>query len=128
MALSVSLARIKAKCGVSCSDQDAALQALIDEVLPALEASLQASAVSGSNSGVLAICNLGATEWIAGEALAERLREVGAADTVSVDGFELRPPVRDLADPSGLKAQGMARLMPFWRTGAATQGGGVLST
>ena len=81
--------------------------------VPAIEFAVDPAMVASSDTGLQATLNLAALELVCGEFMALRLREPGAAEGIVLGTFELHPPTRDLADPSGLKAQGTARLAPF---------------
>lgn len=122
MALIVTRARVKAKCGLADASQDAAIDALIAEIVPVMEHALLPSAVADTaNAGLQATLNLGATEVVCGEFLAQRMREFGAWERVKVGEFEIAPAARELDDPFGLKAQGWARLSPYLKADPSAQ-------
>lgn len=112
MAVVITVAAVRAKCGLDPS-HDASIAALISSDLPALEHALGASWLESTDPGVVATLRLGLTEWLAGEYLAQLSRAPGSWDLVRVGELELRPPPVSLSDPSGLKAQGEARLASF---------------
>jgi hypothetical protein len=128
MALSVDRERVKARCQITGTAQDAAIDALIAEFIPAVTVELSADALASSDPNIMATLNLGAAEIIAGEYLAWSMVAVGAMDTVSVDGFEMRPPNLNPADPFGLKAQGYARLTPFRAKASGVIASGIYAT
>lgn len=115
MTVSVSSARVKEKCGVSGTTYDAVINNLIGETVPAVRLLISEETLASDDTDLAALVNLAATEWVAGEFMAQRLREPGVAEGITVGELTLRPPARNLVDPSGLKAQGFARLLPYLR-------------
>jgi len=114
--LTVSRADVKRKLRLTTNDYDAEIDALIAEMLPALRYAIEPSYLSTSDSDLLATLNLGALEVIAGEMGATLYRELGAWTGFRIGWLQVQPPaLRDPADPTGLKAQGYARLKPFLR-------------
>ena len=114
--LSVSRAAVKRKLRLTTNDYDAEIDALIAEMLPALRYAIEPSSLSTSDADLLATLNLGALEVIAGEMGATLYRELGAWTGFRIGWLQVQPPaLRDPADPTGLKAQGYARLKPFLR-------------
>ncbi len=114
--LTVSRADVKRKLRLTTNDYDAEIDALIAEMLPALHYAIEPSYLSTSDADLLATLNLGALEVIAGEMGATLYRELGAWTGFRIGWLQVQPPaLRDPADPTGLKAQGYARLKPFLR-------------
>ena len=111
--MTVTRARVKERCAVTDTSYDSTIDNLIADLVPAIEFAVDPALVASSDTGLQATLNLAALELVCGEFMALRLREPGAAEGIVLGTFELRPPTRDLADPSGLKAQGTARLAPF---------------
>lgn len=117
MPLTVTLAALKQRAGITFLDADVDLQALIDASLPALSYALLASALSDPDPGLQAWLNLGASEVIAADALDQLRRRPGYADSLVLTGVELRgPSAATLAeDAERLREQGWRRLRPFLR-------------
>jgi hypothetical protein len=112
--LSVSRAAVKRKLRLTTNDYDAEIDALIAEMLPALRYAIEPSYLSSSDADLLATLNLGALEVVAGEMGATLYRELGAWTGFRIGWLQVLPPaLREPADPTGLKAQGYARLKPF---------------
>ena len=117
MALSVSVATVKAKCRISVTDFDTEISDLIDEQLPAIEFAILDSHIADTgNANLQAALNLGAAEIISGEFLAQTFREPGSAEAITIGeltfGSRVHPKAT-VADPFGLKEQGWLRLAPF---------------
>ncbi len=134
MALSVSRAAVKEKAGITVTTYDTPIDNLLTTWLAALTFAIADEHIADTgNAGLQATLNLAAAEMIAGEILAQIDREPGARDRfrladLSVERDDLGP-----GDPSGLKAQGLARLRPFLKadsgliasaTGGVQVGGG----
>lgn len=114
MALGISREAVKRAASVSSSEYDAVVDALIAELLPVIEACLSAEALADSH--VQPVLQRGAIEVIAGEFLAQRLREEGAASSFEIGVLEIsESPQRGarLSDPYGLIERGWSRLAPF---------------
>lgn len=114
MALEISREAVKRAASVSSSEYDAVVDALIAELLPVIEACLSAEALADSH--VQPVLQRGAIEVIAGEFLAQRLREEGAASSFEIGVLEIsESPQRGarLSDPYGLIERGWSRLAPF---------------
>ncbi|BCW98983.1 MAG: hypothetical protein KatS3mg024_1810 [Armatimonadota bacterium] len=122
MPLSVTRSDVKRKCMVASSEAtyDSAIDALIAEMLPAIEHSLDPMYVQDtSNTGLQAELRLGALELIAAEFLAQRAREPGFMEELQVGGVRLGPAWER---GRALAEQGSARLAPYQRAlGAAAQ-------
>ncbi|MCS6919091.1 MAG: hypothetical protein NZM28_04920 [Fimbriimonadales bacterium] len=117
--LTVSRAAVKRKLRLTTNDYDAEIDALIAEMLPALRYALEPSYLNTSDADLMATLNLGALEVIAGEMSATLYRELGAMTGFRLGWLQVAPPApRDPADPSGLKAQGYARLKPYLKRDA----------
>ena len=115
MPLSVTLLRVKERCGIADSSYDTPITNLISDIVPALNFAIDPVAMASEDSNLAAYLNLGALELVCGEFLAQLSREPGALDSISFGGLNVSGPKVDPADPSGLKAQGSARLRPFLR-------------
>jgi hypothetical protein len=112
--LSVSRAAVKRKLRLTTNEYDAEIDALIAEMLPALRYAIEPSYLNTSDPDLLATLNLGALEVVAGEMAATLYRELGAWTGFRIGWLQVQPPaLREPADPTGLKAQGYARLKPF---------------
>jgi hypothetical protein len=112
--LTVSRAAVKRKLRLTTNDYDADIDALIAEMLPALRYAIEPSYLSANDADLLATLNLGALEIVAGEMGATLSRELGAWTGFRIGWLQVLPPtLRNPADPTGLKAQGYARLKPF---------------
>jgi len=112
--LSVSRADVKRKLRLTTNEYDAEIDALIAEMLPALRYAIEPSYLNTSDPDLLATLNLGALEVVAGEMGATLYRELGAWTGFRIGWLQVQPPaLREPADPTGLKAQGYARLRPF---------------
>lgn len=117
--LTVTRADVKRKLRLTTNAYDAEIDALIDEMLPALRYAIEPEYLQTSDADLRATLNLGALEIIAGEMHATLWRELGAWTGFRLGWLQVLPPaLRDPADPSGLKAQGYARLKPFLRRDA----------
>lgn len=117
--LSVSRADVKRKLRLTTNEYDAEIDALINEMLPALRYAIEPEYLHTPDTDLRATLNLGALEVIAGEMHATLYREVGAWTGFRLGWLQVMPPaLRDPADPSGLKAQGYARLKPFLKRDA----------
>jgi len=114
MGIVVTRDAVKRTASLSSSTYDSQIDALIADLVPVIEYALSPDALSDST--VEAVLSRGATEIIAGEFLAQRLREEGATESFEVGGVRVgeSPQSRaDLGDPYGLIQRGWARLMPF---------------
>jgi hypothetical protein len=112
--LTVSRAAVKRKLRLTTNDYDADIDALIAEMLPALRYAIEPSYLNTSDADLQVTLNLGALEIVAGEMGATLSRELGAWTGFRIGWLQVLPPaLRNPADPTGLKAQGYARLKPF---------------
>jgi len=112
--LTVSRADVKRKLRLTTNEYDAEIDALIAEMLPALRYAIEPSYLDTTDTDLRATLNLGALEVIAGEMSATLYRELGAWTGFRIGWLQVQPPaLRNPADPTGLKAQGYARLKPF---------------
>ena len=112
--LTVSRADVKRKLRLTTNEYDAEIDALIAEMLPALRYAIEPSYLDTTDTDLRATLNLGALEVIAGEMGATLYREMGAWTGFRIGWLQVQPPaLRNPADPTGLKAQGYARLKPF---------------
>ncbi|GIV20998.1 MAG: hypothetical protein KatS3mg023_2749 [Armatimonadota bacterium] len=114
MAIVVTRDAVKRTAAVSSGTYDAQIDALIADLVPVIEYTLASDALA--DSALEAVLSRGATEIIAGEFLAQRLREEGATEAFEAGGVRVgeSPSSRtDWGDPYGLMERGWARLMPF---------------
>lgn len=117
MALTVTLAGVKAKAALSDTTYDTAATALIAELVPGIEFWLEPGALGSTDTRLTGILDSAATEFVAGDLLAQIGREPGALDDLSVGDLSLKARWSgDVKDPSGLKASAALRLAPFLRT------------
>lgn len=117
--LTVSRAAVKRKLRLTSTLYDAGIDALIAEMVPALRYAIEPSYLNTTDPDLLATLNLGALEIVAGEMAAAFYRELGVWAGFRMGWLQVLPPApRDPADPTGLKAQGYARLKPFLKRDA----------
>jgi hypothetical protein len=108
------LAKVKEKAGISVSTFDTKVSNLISDWVAVIEYALDPAFLGDTgNTGLQATLNLGATELVAGEFLAQLAREPGGSESLVFGWVEVHPSFRDLTDPFGLKNQGALRLGPF---------------
>ncbi len=113
MSIIITRTRVKEKCGIADTSLDTTIDNLIAELGPAIEYSLRPEFIADTgNTGLQATLNLGATEIVCSELLAQILRPAGAAESISIAGLSLGP-IKDAEDRDGLRAQGLARLAPY---------------
>ena len=119
MALNVTVAAVRAKCRILDTEFDTEIEDLIDEQLPVIEYAVLAEHVADTgDTGLQATLNLGATEIIAGEFLAQTFREPGVAEELQVGELTIGsrlPPRATIIDPYMLKEQGLNRLSPYMK-------------
>lgn len=118
MAIVVAREDIKRKCQISDSSMDSAIDALIAEMVPALESSLAPEAIASTDTGVLAAVKLGVTELICSELLAQRSREPGFAEEFQVGGIRVG---QFWERGKQLAELGNARLAPFRRASSTAE-------
>lgn len=114
---------VKRKLRLSGTAYDSDIEALIDEMVPAIRYAIDPVYLQSPEPDLLALLNLGALELVAGEMSATLWREVGAWVGFRLGWLQITPayfPPNPL-DPSGLKAQGYARLAPYLRRNARLQ-------
>ena len=117
--LTVSRSDVKRKLRLMSNEYDAEIDALIAEMLPALRYALEPEYLNSNDADLRATLNLGALEVIAGEMSATLYRELGVWTGFRLGWLQVEPPaLRNPRDPSGLKAQGYARLKPFLKRDA----------
>lgn len=118
MAITVARDDVKRKCQISDTSQDSAIDALIAEMVPALEGSLAREALASADTRVQAAIKLGVTELVCSELLAQRAREPGFGEEFQVGGIRVGQfweRGRQLAE------QGNARLAPFRRASSTAE-------
>ena len=127
----MTLAGVKAKAALSDTAYDTAATALIAELVMGLEFWIEPAALESSDTRLTSILDSAATEFVAGDLLAQIGREPGALDDLTVGDITLKARWSgDVRDPSGLKASAAARLAPFLRTdvvATVTGSAGVLT-
>lgn len=106
MSLTVTRARVKEKCAIAEATFDATIDNLISEMTPVITYAI-ASAHLG-DSALATTLDLGATEIVCGEFLAQKKRLENAEMPA---GGSTRP--FDPTDPSRLVARGWKRLRPY---------------
>lgn len=114
MALSVTVSRVKEKCSITGTDFDATIQNLINEFLPVITYMLEPAFIEDvSITGPATTLNLGAAEVICGEFLAQRMREQGALDKVTIADVSVFPARLEDSRALDLITEGWKRLAPF---------------
>lgn len=114
MAITVTREAVKRTAAVSSTAYDGQIDALIADLVPVIEYTLSSDALA--DGALEPVLSRGATEIIAGEFLAQRLRAEGATEAFEAGGVRVgeSPQSRaDLGDPYGLIQRGWARLTPF---------------
>lgn len=111
MALNVTRARVKEKCGIAATTYDSTIDSLIAEFVPAIQFAIRPEHIADTgNTGLQATLNLGAVEIVAAEFLDQLAREPGAFETVTVGDLTLAPSDR----PARLlQSAGWRRLGPY---------------
>lgn len=113
MAITITTADIKRKAMIDAAETayDSAIAALIAEVQPAVEHSIEDCHIEDtSNAGLQATLKLGLLEIVTGEFLEQLRREMGATEEVSIAGVSLGASTVRGAD---LVQQGSERLAPY---------------
>lgn len=128
MSLIVTTAKVKDRAGITGTAYDTKISSLIVDWVATLEHAIEASYINDvGNTGLQATLNLGATEMVTGEFLAQLAREPGGSEGLYFGWLEVRPSFQNLNDPYGLKAQGAMRLQPYLKHKDELQGSlGVL--
>jgi hypothetical protein len=111
MALSVTRARVKEKCGISGTTYDSTIDNLISEMAAVIEHFVRPEHIADTgNTGLQATLNLGATEIVCGEFLDQLSREPGALEKIVLGDLELEP----AHGPAFfIRKQGWGRLRPY---------------
>ena len=119
----VATDRVRVRCGLVDLTEDARINNLIGEMVPALARFIAPSAMADET--LHPILNLAATELIAAEMLGILSREPGKRDGIVLGDLRIEP---EYDDGAVLRAQGERRLAPFVRPGlmprAGVAGGG----
>ena len=110
MAITVTRARVKEKCGISAATYDTLIDNLISDMVPAIEYRIRDEVLADGTSGLVATLALSALEIVCGEFLAFRLFEPGGTEKISLADLQIN---KNLSDAYGLKHQGWSRLKPF---------------
>jgi hypothetical protein len=125
VALTVSVAVVRAKCRILDTEFDTEIEDLIDEQLPVIEYAVLAEHIANTgDTGLQATLNLGAAEIIAGEFLAQTFREPGVAEEIQVGELTIGnrlSPRATIIDPYMLKEQGWKRLSPYLKPRSASE-------
>jgi len=116
MSLTVTRSRVKEKCGISDTSYDTTIDNLILEIVPVLEYLVSSDALADSTTGVQATLNLAATEVVCGELLAQRFRELGVTDTITIGDIKIDP--AEIKTAFELIQRGYDRLSPFLKNDA----------
>lgn len=114
MGMTVTREAVKRTAAISSTAYDAQIDALINDMVPVIEYTLSPDVLA--DSALEPVLSRGATEIIAGEFLAQRLREQGATEAFEAGGVRVGESPQSgaqLDDPYGLIQRGWARLMPF---------------
>ncbi len=108
MPITITRNRVKEKCNISVSTHDTTIDNLIGEFTPVIEHTLQDAALD--DAALEATLELGATEIVCGELLAQLRRQENAlpptAEACGCASF-------DPTDPSRLAKRGWSRLRPY---------------
>lgn len=118
MALSVTRARVKERCGITDTSYDTIIDNLITDYVPVIEYAVRVEHMADITAGLQGTLNLGALELICGEFLCLLLREPGAYDELRVGDVMISPLAKPASDAYGLKRQGVARLNAYLKTGS----------
>lgn len=110
MALSVSRARVKEKCGIANADFDDTIDNLILEITPVVEQLIRADALDDPAVGVQSTLTLAATEIVTAEFLLQIARAPGAAETICMGNLRLEP---NIEPARRMLASGYDRLVPY---------------
>ena len=111
MALTVTRARVKEKCGIAGTTYDATIDALISEMVAVIEYFVRPEFIADTgNTALQATLNLAATEIVCAEFLEQLAREPGASEKVVIGELSLEP----TSGPSFfMRKQGWGRLKPY---------------
>ena len=111
MALSVTRARVKEKCGIAGTTYDATIDNLISEMAGVIEYFIRPEYVADTgNAGLQATLNLGATEIVCAEIMEQLAREPGASEKLVIGDLSLEP----ANGPAFfIRKQGWNRLKPY---------------
>lgn len=116
MALTVTRARVKEKCGISGTTYDSTIDNLISEMVSVIEYSVRAEHIADTgNAALQATLNLSAAEIICAEFLEQLSREPGASESITIGDLGLTP---SDAPAKALKSAGWRRLMPYLKADA----------
>src|SRR6188474_3217921 len=111
MAITVTRARVKEKCGINGTTYDSTIDNLISEMVGVFEYFIRPEHIADSgNAGLQATLNLGATEIVCAEFLEQLSREPGAAEKLTIGDLSLEP----ANGPAFfIRKQGWGRLKPY---------------
>ena len=106
MPITITRARVKEKCAIADATHDTTIDNLIAEMTPVIEYIVKAEHVA--DAALATTLNLGATEVVCGEFLAQKERLANAAAPSGGDTRAFDP-----TDPGRLVAKGWKRLRPY---------------
>ncbi len=115
----IDTARVRIMMGLTDTSYDTEIQNQITYTLPAIEYSIDPAALSDTgNTGLQSLLRLGAAEIISGELAAQVRRQIDYRYSIVINEMSIRPTPFSELDPTGLKAQGWARIRPYLRSEA----------
>lgn len=115
MAFNVTISAVQQLAGVPATTYDSQISFLISLITEPY--TLAVEPAFSADGGAFMMMSLACTEMVAGELLAWLGRQPGASDQLDFGMLSVRPvAVKDPNDPSGLKAQGVARMRPYLRS------------
>ena len=111
MALTVTRARVKEKCGISGTTYDSTIDNLISEMAGVIEYFIRPEHIADTgNAGLQATLNLGATEIVCAEFMEQLAREPGASEKIVLGDLALEP---TNGPAFFIRKQGWGRLRPY---------------
>lgn len=114
MAFNVTVAQVQQLAGVPSSTYDTQITFLIGLITEPYVLAVEPA--FSADGGAFQLMSLACVEMVAGELVAWLYRQPGLADELDFGTLSIRPYVGlNPNDPSGLKAQGMARMHPYLR-------------
>jgi hypothetical protein len=120
LGITVTRARVKDKCAISVTTYDTTIDNLIAEMGAAVTYALKPEYVGGGlDANLQATLDLGATEIVCGELMAQLCREPGATEAIALGTIQIWSIKRgSINDPYLLIEAGWTRLRPFLRLDA----------
>jgi hypothetical protein len=112
---------VKEKCSLTVSTYDSTIDSLIVEQGAAISYALKPEYIGdGLDANLQATLDLGATEVVCGELMAQICREPGATEGIALGEIQIWPTKRgSMNDPYLLIEAGWTRLRPFLRLDAS---------